>query len=210
MEINSRKQKVWESIPDDAKVITFKAPKRRDPVVVRLRPTSRKALNGRGPSSSYSTSNRSPSGSVHPSYFSASPSLVKTLRANKRPKFSLLKKHHSRKRTDTVSSRPVGQTIGDTIAWQFVSISSSQDVITVDFRVNDLGDDVLVGETDNHTIFRRVVLVFGLNYETFTCIVVGLSLYNELSKTYSKSSRQKSQQCSQKGSNVLHQIGAKD
>jgi len=65
----------------------FIAPNTRDPVDVRLSPTSRKHLNGRGASSSSRTSVsfKVPSGSVTPSYLSASPSLVRARLATSRP-----------------------------------------------------------------------------------------------------------------------------
>jgi hypothetical protein len=49
-------------------------------------------------------------------------------------------------------------------------------MITINLGVDDLGDDVLVGETDNKAVLWRVVLVLGLNDETFTSIVISLSL----------------------------------
>jgi hypothetical protein len=46
----------------------------------------------------------------------------------------------------------------------------------LELGVDDLTDNVLVGETDNQSILGRVVLVLGLNNESLTSIVVGLTL----------------------------------
>ncbi len=56
-----------------------------------------------------------------------------------------------------------------------MGISGSQDNITLDFGVNNLTGDVSVGDTDDETVLRSVVLVFVLNNKTFTSIVIGLS-----------------------------------
>lgn len=39
-----------------------------------------------------------------------------------------------------------------------------------------LADDVSVGNAHNHPVFRSVVLVFVLNYQTFASIVISFSL----------------------------------
>jgi hypothetical protein len=42
--------------------------------------------------------------------------------------------------------------------------------------VDDLDDDLLVGEPDNEPVLRRVVLVLGLGDQSLPGVVVGLSL----------------------------------
>ena len=61
-----------------------------------------------------------------------------------------------------------------------MSIGSREDEITLELSVDDLTDDVLVGETDNQSILGRVVLVLGLNDESLTSIVIGLTLYKAI------------------------------
>jgi len=63
------------------------APKTREPVEVRFRPTSRKTLKGLGSSSPSrgSVSVMVPSASVTPSYLSAKLRMVRARRATKRP-----------------------------------------------------------------------------------------------------------------------------
>lgn len=60
----------------------------------------------------------------------------------------LLEKTASEKETGGVSSGPVGQAMLDSIALQFMGVSGSDNLVTGDFGVNNLGDDVAVGETD--------------------------------------------------------------
>lgn len=50
-------------------------------------------------------------------------------------------------------------------------------MVTIDLRVDDLSDDVLVGKSNNKTVFWGVVLILSLDYETLSCIVISLSLY---------------------------------
>jgi hypothetical protein len=50
-------------------------------------------------------------------------------------------------------------------------------MITVNLGVDDLGDDVSVGETNNKSVLWRVVLVLGLNNKTLSGVVISLSFY---------------------------------
>jgi hypothetical protein len=56
-------------------------------------------------------------------------------------------------RTSKLTSSPVGQTMLDAILGKFMSIGGSKNNITLDLGVNDLGNDILVCESDNKTIF---------------------------------------------------------
>ena len=58
-----------------------------------------------------------------------------------------------------------------------MSIGSAKDKVTLDLGVHNLAHNVLVGETNNHSVLRRVVLVLGLNHQALASIVVGLALY---------------------------------
>jgi len=88
----------------------------------------------------------------------------------------LLVKTTSNKKTSCIGSSVVGETKLDAIARKLVRVSGSQDVITIDARVNDLADAIAVGETDDKTVLGGVVLVLVLNHKTTTLIVVSLTL----------------------------------
>jgi hypothetical protein len=64
----------------------------------------------------------------------------------------------SEEKTGGVSGGVVGQTVVKTELREFVSIGSLENLVTDDFSVNDLGDDVLVGETDNEAVLGSTVL----------------------------------------------------
>lgn len=91
-------------------------------------------------------------------------------------KAELLEGTAGKEETGGVGGSPVGQTLGDTIALELVRVSGGEDLVTRDLRVDDLSDDVAVGEADNQTVLGRVVLVLGLGDEALTGVVVGLTL----------------------------------
>lgn len=88
----------------------------------------------------------------------------------------LLERTAGQQETSGVGGSPVGQTLGDTVALQLVRVSRGQDLVTRDLRVDDLSDDVAVGETDDHAVLGRIVLVLGLGDQALAGIVVGLTL----------------------------------
>lgn len=88
----------------------------------------------------------------------------------------LLEGTAGKEKTGGVGGSPVGQTLGDTIALELVGVSGGEDLVTRDLRVDDLSNDVAVGEADNQTVLGRVVLVLGLGDEALTGVVVGLTL----------------------------------
>lgn len=105
----------------------------------------------------------------------------------------LLEETASEKETSGVGSGPVGQTVLDSIALQFVGVSGGDNLVTGDFGVDNLGDDVAVGEADlqmletiscmsselptyDKTVLASRVLVLGLGDQALTGVVVGLSL----------------------------------
>jgi hypothetical protein len=57
-----------------------------------------------------------------------------------------------------------------------VRVSGGHDDISRDLGVHDLGNDVLVCDTDNQTVLGGVVLVFRLSDKTLAGIVVRLAL----------------------------------
>ena len=63
----------------------------------------------------------------------------------------------------------------DAICLEFVRVSGAEDLITGDFRGDDLDDDVTVGKANNETVLWCIVLVLGLGDEPLASIVIGLS-----------------------------------
>lgn len=76
--------------------------------------------------------------------------------------------------TGGVGGRPVGQTVGDTISLELVSICSNKDFVAGEFSSHELRNDVAVGEADDQAVLGGVVLVLGLRDQSLSCIVVGL------------------------------------
>jgi hypothetical protein len=102
----------------------------------------------------------------------------------------LLEGTAGKEETGGVSGRPVGQTVGDTVGLELVRtdvllvtvisppdapnvLSGHEDLVTANLGVDDLADDVLVGETDNEAVLGRIVLVLGLGDQPLTRIVIG-------------------------------------
>ena len=52
----------------------------------------------------------------------------------------------------------------------------AENLVTADLRSDDLGDDVAVGEANDESVLRGVVLVLGLGDQALAGIVVGLAL----------------------------------
>lgn len=91
-------------------------------------------------------------------------------------KAELLEDTAGEEQTGGVGGSPVGQTLGETVALEFVGVGAGQDLVARDLRVDDLSDDIAVGETDDHAVLGRAVLVLGLGDQALTGIVVGLTL----------------------------------
>ena len=88
----------------------------------------------------------------------------------------LLEDTAGEEQTGGVGGSPVGQTLGETVALELVGVGAGQNLVARDLRVDDLSDDIAVGETDDHAVLGRVVLVLGLGDQALTGIVVGLTL----------------------------------
>lgn len=82
--------------------------------------------------------------------------------------------------TGGVGGSPVGQTVLDAVGLELVGVGSGEDLVTRDLGRDDLGDDVLVGEADDHAVLGSIVLVLGLGDEALAGVVVGLSLLSAL------------------------------
>lgn len=52
-------------------------------------------------------------------------------------------------------------------------LSGHEDLVAANLGVDNLGDDVLVGEADDEAVLGRIVLVLGLGDQPLTGIVIG-------------------------------------
>lgn len=64
----------------------------------------------------------------------------------------------------------------DSVTRQLVGVSGSQTDIMIHIGREDLSDDILVGDTDNVSVLRGLVLVLVLDDQTLTGVVISLSL----------------------------------
>lgn len=103
------------------------------------------------------------------------------------------------KETGSVGGSPVGETVLDAVAGEFVGVGGGEDLVAGDFGGDDLGHNLFEGcllagvgsgrirhmargtyvtvcEPHNEPVFRGIVLVLRLGDQPLTGIVVGLSL----------------------------------
>jgi hypothetical protein len=111
----------------------------------------------------------------------------------------LLEHTAGEQKTGGVGGRPVGQAVGDTVGlelvgtaflladashtvpWQSMDVlCGHEDLVTTNLGVDDLADDVLVGEADDEAVLGRIVLVLGLGDQPLTSVVVGCTQVNGL------------------------------
>ena len=91
-------------------------------------------------------------------------------------KVELLQDTAGEEKTGGVGGGPVGQTLVNAVLGELVGVGSGEDLVTGDLGVDDLGNDVAVGEANYHAVLGRVVLVLGLGDQALASIVVGLTL----------------------------------
>merc|ERR1719215_1956889 len=91
-------------------------------------------------------------------------------------KAEVLQMTAGQQQTSAVGSRVVGQTDSDTVAGELVGVGRSNDTITRELRIDQLVDDILVGDTNNHTVLGGGILVLILGHEPLTSIVVSFAL----------------------------------
>lgn len=82
--------------------------------------------------------------------------------------------------TSGVGGGPVGETVLDAVGAELVGVRRDEDLVAADLGSHELGDDVLVGETDDQAVLGRIVLVLGLGDEALTGVVIGLALTTAL------------------------------
>lgn len=66
------------------------------------------------------------------------------------------------KETGSVSGGPVGETVVDAEAGELLGRSLGKNEVTLELGVDDLADDLTVGDTDDKAVLGRGVLVLGL------------------------------------------------
>merc|ERR1712038_233232 len=88
----------------------------------------------------------------------------------------VLEESTGEKKTGGIGSGVVGETAGNTESLELARVSGSNSNVTLDGGVVDGGDDALVGEADDHSVLLGVVLVLGVDDESLTSVVVGLTL----------------------------------
>jgi hypothetical protein len=79
-----------------------------------------------------------------------------------------------------VGSSPVGKAIIDSVALEFMGIGRAEDFVASKLRSDNLANDVSIGESNDKTVFGRVVFVLGLSNEALAGVVVGLACSSAL------------------------------
>jgi len=97
-----------------------------------------------------------------------------------RVKTELLENSSTDQKTGGVSGGVVSETNADAVSWELVGVRRGDDDISLESSVSDLGDDVLVGNSDNKSVLGSVVLVLVLDTESLSGEVVGLALSTSL------------------------------
>jgi hypothetical protein len=71
---------------------------------------------------------------------------------------------------------PVGQTNLQAITRQLMRVSSGQYDITLNLGINNLTDNVGIGEANDEAVLWSIIFVLGLSYKALTSIVIRLAL----------------------------------
>ncbi len=91
--------------------------------------------------------------------------------------FLVGEKSTGEKETGSVSGSVVSETTGDVAeVLELLGVGGAHGHVTLEGRVDNGGEDSLVGETDDHSVLLGVVLVLVVDDESLTSVVVGLSL----------------------------------
>jgi hypothetical protein len=88
-------------------------------------------------------------------------------------KANLLEETTSTEESGAVGGGVVLKTDLESVAGELVRTGRGQDAISIDERVDNLANDLLVGETNDEAVFGRLVFVLGLAAETLALTVVG-------------------------------------
>jgi len=90
--------------------------------------------------------------------------------------FKLLQQSSSEQEAGAVGGSVVGETNFDAISWQLTGVGVANANITLNTSICDLACHVLVGESNNKSVFWSVVFALVLENQALSCIVVSLSL----------------------------------
>lgn len=82
----------------------------------------------------------------------------------------------SDKETSGVSGGPVGETVLDAVLGELLRRSVGKNKVTLELGVDDLANNLTVGDANDEAVLGRGVLVLGLGDETLTSVVVSLTL----------------------------------
>lgn len=88
----------------------------------------------------------------------------------------LLESSSGNKKTNGVGSSPVGKTVLHTVSGKLMSVSGGENNVTLELGRDNLGDNVLVGESHNKSVLGGVVLGLVLGDKSLSGVVVGLTL----------------------------------
>lgn len=92
----------------------------------------------------------------------------------------LVEKSSSEEETSGICSSIVGKTSVNSPFLEFLGISSTEDSVTLDGGVDDLGDDPVVGDSGHKSVLGGIVFVLVLEDESLAGEVVGLALSSSL------------------------------
>merc|ERR1719348_498453 len=91
-------------------------------------------------------------------------------------KVELFQEPSGQKQSSAVGCSIVGEADLDTVPGQLVGVGSTHHHVTLDARIHNLGNNVLVCEAYNHAVLGGVVLVLVLEDQALPGIVVGNTL----------------------------------
>ena len=80
------------------------------------------------------------------------------------------------KKAGSIGRCKVGQAGSESIFSEFLRVSSTENFITLDGGIDNLGDDSSIGDSGNQSILGGIIFIFVLLDESFPGIVVGFAL----------------------------------
>jgi hypothetical protein len=91
-------------------------------------------------------------------------------------KSNLFQESSGDKETGAVSSRVVGETSTEAVSLELGGFGGAHHSVTIHVRENNLEDESSVGSSNDKSVLLGVVLVLGLEDESVSSEVIGLSL----------------------------------
>ena len=90
-------------------------------------------------------------------------------------KAKLLQDSTSNQETSRICSGPVGEAMLDTVAFEFMGIGCTEDLVAGNLGSDNLANNIAIGEADHEAVFRSVVFVLSLGDQTLASIVIGFT-----------------------------------